>query len=290
MAEALFIGNGINRLSADSVSWKDVLDELAWYAEMPELMDDADHKPFTLIYEQMSLGSTKRTEKQLKSKVSKRVINFEPNEFHHRIMVSDIQHVMTTNYDYSLQRVGDDHGISANLRREPKYSVFRSRQAEDKRIWHIHGEAEREGSINLGFDQYSGQLQRVRSYAIDDRKYYNFKSPFRSDPAFDAKNKDQPYSWIDVFLRDDVHIIGYSLDYTEFDVWWLITYKEKLRKASKFQVGQTFFHEIISGALSDDKRAKHSLLESLGVQVKLHRYRGSDRSAAYHKALDECLP
>jgi hypothetical protein len=34
-----------------------------------------------------------------------------------------------------------------------------------------------------------------------------------------------------------------------------------------------FFHNMTSGAFSDDKRAKHSLPEWRGVQVKLHRYR-----------------
>lgn len=290
MAEiCLFVGNGINRLSEDSISWVEVLEELAWYSDMPELMDDSDHKPFTLIFEQMALGSTKRTEKQIRAKVAKLVGDIEPNVFHHRIMESEIKHTLTTNYDYSLEEVVGGHGKISNLKPETKYSLFRSRKADEKRIWHIHGEADKDGSINLGFDQYCGQLQRVRSYATNDRNYYKFKSPFRSGSEFDSQGKGNPYSWIDLFLRDDVHFIGYSLDDTELDVWWLITYKERLRKAKKFQVGKTVFHEMVNGALSDEKRAKHSLLQSLGVEVRTHRYRGKDRSTAYHKALDECL-
>lgn len=33
-----------------------------------------------------------------------------------------------------------------------------------KRIWHIHGELKRPGSVCLGYDQYMGAVQRIRSY------------------------------------------------------------------------------------------------------------------------------
>ena len=291
MAEvSLFLGNGLNRLSDDSASWEYVLQQLSEYSGMPDLMCDAKHKPFTLIYEQMALSSSGRTDDQLKEKVASLVVDYAPNVHHEKIMSSNIRHVMTTNYDYSLQMVLGERGRSANLKRETKYSVFRSRTAGTKRIWHVHGEAERKGSINLGFEQYSGQLQKLRNYATSNRNSSGTKSPFKlGQTDFDDPGKDKPFSWIDVFLRDDVHIVGYSLDYTEFDVWWLLTYKQKLRKSGVHSVGGTTYHDMKRGGLSDVKKAKHSILKSLGVDVKVHTYRGDSRGLAYKKALGDCL-
>ena len=47
------------------------------------------------------------------------------------------------------------------------------------------------------------------------------------------------YSWLDVFLRDDIHIVGLGLDCTEIDLWWAVTYKAR-KKAQGFHVGRTF--------------------------------------------------
>ena len=262
--------------------------QLSDYSGMPELMKDAKHKPFTLIYEQMVFNPSDINDSQLKKKVADLVIDYKPNEHHERIMDSDIKHIMTTNYDYSLELAKE--GMSSNLNKEKRYSVFRSRVSGDKRIWHVHGEAEKENSISLGFDQYSGQLQKLRSYATSDKGSPEPKSPFRSgEMDFDEEGKDTPYSWVDVFLRDDIHIIGYSLDYTEFDIWWSLIYKHKPRKAKSHTVGTTTYHDIQSQELSHQQKARNDVLESLGVEVKVHFYKDDDRAPAYKKALDAAL-
>ena len=264
--------------------------QLSDYSGMPELMKDAKHKPFTLIYEQMVFNPSDINDSQLKKKVADLVIDCKPNEHHKRIMDSDIKHVMTTNYDYSLERAKGDRGRRSKLKTETRYSVFRFRVSGDKRIWHVHGEAEKENSINLGFDQYSGQLQTLRRYATSNGKSSGTKSPFNlGQMDFDEKNNGMPYSWIDVFLRDNIHIIGYSLDYTELDIWWSLIYKQKLRKAGRHNVGTTTYHDIKDGALSDQQKAKKSILKSLGVEVKVHSYRGDNRGPAYKKALAVAL-
>jgi len=72
---SLFVGNGLNRLSNGSASWEDFLKGLAESAGVPEIMDNSRHKPFTLLYEQMSLSSTKKSDKQLKEAVADLVVN-----------------------------------------------------------------------------------------------------------------------------------------------------------------------------------------------------------------------
>ena len=216
---SLFVGNGLNRMSNGAASWEDLLKGLAESAGVPEVMENSRHKPFTLLYEQMSLGATRKSDRQLKETVADWVVDWQPNKYHERIMDSSIGHVMTTNYDYSLELAGGDKGRSSNLKRETKYSVFRSRVAEDKRIWHVHGEAEKAHTITLGYEQYGGQLQKLRDYATSNRNSSaSLKSQFKiGKEEFDAGGT-QAYSWIDVFLRDDIHFVGYTLDYTELDL------------------------------------------------------------------------
>ena len=69
LGELHFFGNGLNRLSNGSASWEDLLKGLAESAGVPEIMDNSRYKPFTLLYEQMSLGSTKKVINNLKRRL-----------------------------------------------------------------------------------------------------------------------------------------------------------------------------------------------------------------------------
>ena len=104
------------------------------------------------------------------------------------------------------------------------------------------------------------------------------RSPFRSGNLnFDTDN-ESVYSWVDIFLRDDVHIVGYSLDYSEIDLWWLIIHKERLRIDGE-PTGDTFFYRL-APRLGSGNRAKAALLRSFGVKV-VDDYRTNSYDAGY---------
>lgn len=285
-SKALLVGNGVNRLSGDAGSWEKVLIELAGFIDCKHIVEESELKPFTLIFEAMVLFALEETagkEIEIKKKVAELVRGLPRNDYHAKIIQSSAKHILTTNYDYNLENSVRGLAKEVNTANETKYSSFRRQMIAEKSVWHIHGEADVPNSIMLGHEHYSGGLQKLRSYVTGDRKKPpRLASPFKLGKIDfdDDRNLASVYSWLDIFLRDDIHIFGFSLDYTEIDLWWLITYKAKLqynKKGTHGQVGSTIYYPSIielGRALTTEEeearareKAKISLLLSLGVSV-----------------------
>jgi hypothetical protein len=107
-------------------------------------------------------------------------------------------------------------------------------------------------------------------------------SPFlRGNGDFDAGSL--AYSWVDVFLRDDIHILGLSLDFVEIDLWWLLVFKERLRCRNRLPIGATVYYHSHVGDLSASDRTRLATLEGLGVRVVAREIEGDWAFArAYH--------
>ena len=296
MALALLVGNGINRLNNHGVSWKDVLHAMMATQSPGKGIDFIDAKPFALVYEEILLAGAPKTsatlrgamlneEMALKEVIAAQANKLAHNTYHSRIMSSGVKHILTTNYDYTFEgAIGrKGAGTRSNQGPESKYSVFRRRVKAGKFVWHIHGEARAPNSITLGYDQYSGYVQKLRTFATAERNQSGYGSPFKiGNLAFDSSEPVQ-HSWLDVFFRDDIHIIGLGLDYTEIDLWWALTYKGRLARRG-FSVGRTHFHEWHQGRVEDNGRAKHSMLRALGVHVHL-----KECSSGFEKAYDKFI-
>lgn len=270
MTTSLLIGNGINRVTNHEASWEHVLDALVPGGLVGQALEHMKHKPFALVYEEILLtrmsNDKSLDEKVLKEKIAETVGGLQFNALHRRVMDSAVRHVITTNYDYGFEKSTRLKYTRSHLMRESKYSAFRRRAVGDKFVWHIHGEVEAPNTITLGYDQYSGYLQKLRTYATGDRESKN-GSPFKMGMSDFDTVEGTIYSWLDVFLRDDIHIVGLGLDYTEIDLWWAVTYKAR-KKAQGFPVGRTIYHDWYSGEVEEPTRAKRSLLKALSVDVK----------------------
>jgi len=265
MQKSIFVGNGINLLTKSAKSWQDVLRELSAIVGDPSLIDFIDYMPFTLFYEAVCSGYFRRGEKSdiaLKRHIAKLLSSMKHNPFHYQIAKLGLGHIITTNYDYCLENsiLADKPLAHDNLRSENRYSVFRRTKINSSYIWHIHGEINKPLSIMLGNAQYGGHFQKIRTYLTTPNT-----SPFIA--GIRDFEKEKIYSWVDVFLRDEVHIIGFSLDYSEIDLWGLLSYKSRIQRVSKIQGGQTYYYHWTSKLENNSDKAKIRLLESLGVKV-----------------------
>jgi hypothetical protein len=293
------VGNGPNRLSESAVSWQEVLDQLARFAHRkPKCNGD---KPLPLLFEEIAL-SLERTGRgnvgDLKKHLAFSLRNFAPNSVHNRIMGLGLQHVLTTNYDYSLELAEGRQvlaGVSpAALIHEARFSLFRFRESLKTRVWHVHGEAGYPRSILLGYDHYGAYLGRLHGY-LTGTNADGHASPFIGGVE-EFENGTRPYSWVDVFLRNDVHIVGLTLDFAEIDLWWLLIFKDRLRhKNSSYKgrprVGRTVFYDFQRTALTPGDTARLSLLEGLGVQVVSYLIEGeSSYVKAFHRVLTDLRP
>lgn len=172
MGLSLLVGNGINRISDDVSSWTEVLNSLVSGGESPCKLQHLKHKPFALVYEEILLTGPSSDkvydERKMKEKIAEVVGCLEFNGLRSRVMSSGVRHVLTTNYDYFFEKATGSLGERRNLVCETKYSAIRRRLVGNTYVWHIHGEAESPTSITLGYDQYSGYLQKLRTYATAD--------------------------------------------------------------------------------------------------------------------------
>ncbi len=265
MGKTLFLGNGINRLTNFGVGWNDVISDLAREVGGEELLKHKEYVPFTLIYEGFSskkLENSKRGITPLKEKVASLLSKMVSNPYHKRIMNLDINHIITSNYDYSLENSVSDISEFEFFRNETRYSVFRRVKVANSNIWHIHGEVKKPATITLGHEQYSGQLEHLRKHLTSKKK-----SPFRMR-RYNFEKSDSRYSWGDVFLRDEIHVVGFSLDYSEVDIWWLLTFKAQYEARYHIKCGPTIFYYWSSDSEKEKDKGKIELLKSLNVTVE----------------------
>jgi hypothetical protein len=285
---SLLVGNGLNQLTGPGGrSWQSVLEELAKLAGRPELAKDSNAKPFAILYEAIVaaqvLNGDKSAERLVKENVAHWVAEVPRNDYHERVESLGWRHILTTNYDYNL---GPD-AKSANLRPETKFSVFRRRIHGPSSFWMMHGEVQKPDTIMLGYEHYAGAVQKLRNYLYSGKNGpLPYSSPFMKGEEY-FESLGSTYSWVDVFLRDDIHILGLGLDYTEIELWWLIAFKARLKREKVgLRVGSTTFYHIFRG---DEKvaAAKTQLLESLGVTVHFRKVQRRNYAVHYNWALDE---
>jgi len=294
----LLLGNGPNRISHVGISWLQVLEQLAVFSGSRKVLKHSAVKPFPLLYEELALCCVRKSklESDLKKRVAALMKGMEHNGLHGRIARLDFRHILTTNYDYCLEAAAGTIGRSNNLREEKRYNLFRRRKLNNSNIWHIHGEVDKPRTITLGHDHYVGYVNKIKSYLVWERKSkgktfdVRHSAFMQGKTTFDADGTKH-YSWIDVFLRDDIHILGFGLDYSEIDLWWLLIFKEKQKlKARKYsrspKFGNTWFYNIYEEPMSDLALGRLSVLESVGVQiVNVLCDRGYEH--AYHAALSQ---
>ena len=287
MDQILFVGNGFNLISDNGVGWEGLLNRLAGQHVDSREKDLRKQKPFTLWFEEIAARG--RRHRELKEHFAKFIgEGLEPNEHHQDLMALNCKHILTTNYDYTLETATADKWKSDSPARENFYSLFRRRSNEGRCIWHIHGEIENVSSIMLGHEQYSGYIQKIRNFLTSgvetSAKGRNGK-PYLS--KFSRKKNTSltdVESWVDLFLEHEVHIIGFSLDYTENHLWNLIMEKQRLKQKG-FKIGDTVFYHCSNKKLNVLEEAKLSILSALGVTVIDHMQK--TYSDAYSKAIED---
>lgn len=268
---ALLVGNGVNAASK-GLSWKDLLNKIVNFCNCPELLTD-ENKPFPLFYEEIFLTAinNKSIEKEieLKQYIATEVSKIEPNPVHEMIRKLAPAHIITLNYEFLLE--GTKPSKNLGLVNESLYSVFRKYSVEGITFWHPHGDCHNPISINLGYEHYGGQLQKMRNYvtAIPDYKTHRIEQ----EPLFQRlKHKaglKQIQSWIDLFFTMDIHIIGLTLDFVETDLWWLITYRARQQKYKQdFPVSNKIYYYTPKKYMVDDKMFKLKMLAASGVIVQ----------------------
>jgi hypothetical protein len=271
----LLLGNGINRVKDGGVSWREVIRRLAHFVGKVETITRyLDEKPFTLVFEEIFFRAARArgiSEDELKSHAAQVISEVPGNDMHTMAVESSADAILTTNYDYNFENASVNvFGDSET--RETRYSVYRRRCNESLCIWHIHGEVNYPGTLVLGHDHYADYINQLKKKV---NEYETFEEP-GADRSSGKMNGRK--SWVGLFLSSDVHMISLGLDYTEIELWWLLSVKERLLLRG-YPVGSTSFYPTGEKKTRNDL-AKQAILESFGVSVDT-RFSGLPYRVAY---------
>jgi hypothetical protein len=260
---AILLGNGINLLT-EGVTWAGLLNHIA--QEMNVVIEINNNKTFPMIFEEIlfrSEGDFYLNLRTIKKLIANQYLNAIPNNFHREVMNLNVTDYLTTNYDYSLERVFDiTFSISFRTNKEWKYSLFRKNIVnQNKNIWHIHGE------INNGINRtsrYAAESIMIGNEHYGDyfRKIHEYIKPPGGN-VLDGLNR-LPESWIQKFFTHDIHIIGFSLDFSETHLWWLLNLRARLIESINITIDNEIYFYYPSFE-QEQYSPKIQLLEAIKV-------------------------
>ncbi|MEZ4720900.1 MAG: SIR2 family protein [Flavobacteriales bacterium] len=296
---SLLFGNGINRLTDTNISWGKLLDLL-----MQERRFDAKVLPNTFTYERIILESPKQSEdithdeEGVKHKIAELLSSISPNKVYEDLFGLPFKNYLTTNYDYGfLKSIKSKH---PDLRVEDSstekiYSLRRMKELTLNNgshfLWHIHGEIDRPPSIMLGLDHYSGSIGKINNYIKGFYEYQLHGEEVRESSIGDKFENGlfKNSSWIDLFFTSNIHIVGYSFDHSEIDLWWVLNKRARMirgKRLSSIIKNQIFFHYIDS----DYHMEELGLFKALGVIPVTHMVGAKNDPSRflkyYHSVLD----
>lgn len=282
--QILLLGNGINR-AFSSDSWDDLLNSID---RRPERYDIGDYRcPETL---KAILITEDNVDKALQSQKERLGdLGTEKPEKQtrllRRLLRLGFDEILTTNYSYELETAALGQGKVNNrsLARMQSHTSEVSRceknfmlhtfnrvefEGEEKRVWHIHGEARKPDSMILGAYYYGNLLGKIIELnKRRGRQYFSEQTP-------------KIRSWTDAFILGDVYILGFGFGFAESDMWWLLN-----RKKREGNVGKTFFYEL--KPKSGINRAKTDLLELMNVEIIYKSVSGGNWQEVYEWAVGD---
>ena len=310
----LLLGNGINRNEGLVCSWEELftstfendnkkcdttdsqIDESDSRADLFPSIEGLtmtlgfDLKEFYAIDHAIAENSTDLKRKiadsmrqQMEKKISEIGFKWE-KAVHWDLMNLPISTYLTTNYDYALETAFNPSFKSCRGSNETIYSRYRRHTvnvgSESKTVYHIHGELHAPKSICLGFEQYSGTLEKIRSDLVKstkksedpaDEHTYHLRDVMMGIKKEDGNDEDDG-SWYLKFFKEDIYILGLSLDFSEQDIWWLLDYRIRKKHYEKNDLDICnkvyFFDTDTPDRLSEKEyKARNELLRAFGVEI-----------------------
>ena len=264
---ALLLGNGINNLNPDAnATWRELLKKLD-----PDI--NLKEKPYPLAFEEivlkMSLISNNYEDelKTLKGRIANLCGQIELNKYHFKLRNIKVDTFLSTNYDYLIEKCLDVNFIPTRSK-DSKYSTYRYHEVGGKKVWHIHGE------IDNGFSPNNSTRYSSASILIGHEHYgdyYNKIHQYLKPYGLDSQQEiiqNERESWLKYFFTHNLHIAGFSLDNSEFHLWWLLAYRARQIMQNQTVNNKVIFHYPSYDYTSRNARSKLELLESFDVKLE----------------------
>ncbi|MBO4639193.1 MAG: SIR2 family protein [Treponema sp.] len=264
--KVLLLGNGIARAFNKGASWNELLKEIT---DESLFSTDVNYEmPMPL---KAALLSNNKLESKLDSFIASQQkwglsVNKSQQKFLQELLNLNFDYILTTNYTYEIEcaLLNMSEITKGHIQERRKYysdsvqkkfliNTCHCFESKKLSVWHIHGDIYSPQSIALGHDCYGKLVGRYNEWI---------------NANFNNSANKEIKSWIDAFLYGDLYILGFGMDFSETDLWWLIEYKAK-----PGNFGKTVFfdrdqkNEVKKGAPAWCKR---KLLEVFNVDVKIY--------------------
>jgi hypothetical protein len=203
--------------------------------------------------------------------------NIEPTEIYSELFKLNAQNYLTTNYDYAfIDSIKDLKEVVLPIYEystEDVYSIRRLKRIPNtnqhtKYFWQIHGEIRKPATIMLGLDHYCGSIGKIDSYI---KGWYRHVQEGKTieEPSIENKFKNNSFnnsSWVELFFTSNIHIIGFTLDYSEIDLWWIINKRARLKRSKNLEKKIKNKITYYCNEIDDQKKG---LLASLDIEVQV---------------------
>lgn len=290
---AILLGNGLNRCMDGYPSWDDLLQGIG-----NEFFSRMGHKVNSLLkYDAVMCKATEsygasdaefKVFEHLKA-LNKPDLAIANAELFSSILDSDVDTVLTTNYDYNLE-TALIHGPSSPLfGEEIKHRYKKHSRANDKRcsvignleIHHIHGEINYQNSICLGITKYVDSLAKTMALLSAGETSQDTSSLGRLiDSGVFTQGSGWKKTWAELLFNSNIYIIGLGLSSDELDIWWLLMRRAQLLTYPDLRekiTNRIFYFPVIGG----DSDFDDSPFEALHVDTKPRRVIDGDWGGAY---------
>ena len=261
----LFTGNGINRCF-DGNSWENVIN--TYNVNKNITYDEIKILPFSLQIVLATQDNVHETMKKIAQNMTEFEYSPEETEMYNSLLSLPFGDIITTNYTYELENIlsGKYKGTTRNRwlkftktmtkdKNDDKTNwLYRYSDVCNKRIWHIHGELSKPSHMIMGHYYYNKLSACIQSYIPELIRRYSYSK--------NSKAEFKPLSWVDLFMLSDVYMLGFGMDMSEADIWYLVCCKKR-----NFSDTNIFFYTPERNDHKALPKANKMLMESYGIKI-----------------------
>ena len=282
--DILLMGNGIN-ISFGGSSWSRVLSGIST-GEFDYDHYSIQQLPYALQTIVISSDSVSDGMRDIADRLMPQPLGNEHSALLGDFLTLPFETVLTTNYSYEIEvalkkdfdlKIGRPSGYRLSSKKgnnnQEQFGVFKYIRVGELPIWHIHGEAARPKSMVMGHYYYGKLLGEIQKRVPEVIRGYKM--------AQKRREAYHPQSWIDYFLIGNVHIVGFGLDPSEMDIWWLINCK----KRNFSDCGKIYFYE--PNMDEPKKYALKALTDIFGIQCYSKKIKKNGYKGFYKDSVDE---
>lgn len=259
--KVLLMGNGVTRCF-NSGSWSEIIEDIA-------KKHNVDYRNIKGLYppSQIVVASNNKLEDVAKDIANELILKVDNKICSSKscnggclldaILSKEFDSILTTNYSNELERcfmhknnlskVSKKYTIPNLPEKKKRFQLYRYSNIGNNKVWHIHGDDMVPKSMITDTSYYCklvAQIEEILSRLI--RRLY--------------ANNFEYKTWVDYFILGEVHVLGFGLDFSEIDIWYLLDYKSR-----KFSDCKTIFH-CPSGKIGLSVE-KELLLKTYGVYI-----------------------